>query len=176
MTEQLPNCSPPGCPFPIKSLALSAHMSPWTIHFWVLDESPVSGPGRGPPSCNKIATVQTPVLVILKHVSKFFDSVLIKKQSLSLLPLDIYWLWWLLNNRIISDATWILSLSHKEIRLPPSCFLEHGLRALNDHVRIPTSLKTLYRKETRRTQREMHEKPQLLESCQLRGNRLMRSC
>ena len=28
-------------------------MSPWTIHFRVLDKSPVSGPGRGPPSCNK---------------------------------------------------------------------------------------------------------------------------
>ena len=48
----LPYCSPPGCPFPIKSLALSAHVSPRTIHFRVLDKSPVSGPGRGPPSCN----------------------------------------------------------------------------------------------------------------------------
>ena len=51
----LPYCSPPGCPFPIKSLALSAHVSPWTIHFWVLDKSPVLGPGRGPPSCNNIS-------------------------------------------------------------------------------------------------------------------------
>ena len=49
----LPYCSPPGCPFPIKSLALSAHVSPQIIHFQVLDKSPVSGPGRGPPSCNK---------------------------------------------------------------------------------------------------------------------------
>ena len=47
-----PYCSVPGCPFPIKSLSLSAHVSPRTIHFWVLDESSVSGPGRGPPSCN----------------------------------------------------------------------------------------------------------------------------
>ena len=39
-------------PFPIKSLALSADVSPQTIHFRVLDKSPVSGPGRGPPSCN----------------------------------------------------------------------------------------------------------------------------
>ena len=37
----------------MKSLALSAHVSPQTIHFRVLDESPVSGPGRAPPSCNK---------------------------------------------------------------------------------------------------------------------------
>ena len=49
----LPSCSPPGCPFPIKSLALSAHVSPRTIHFRVLDKSPVLGPGRGPPSYNK---------------------------------------------------------------------------------------------------------------------------
>ena len=49
----LPYCSPPWCPFPIKSLALSAHVSPRTIHLRVLDKSPVSGPGRGPPSCNK---------------------------------------------------------------------------------------------------------------------------
>ena len=49
----LPYCSPPGCPFPIKSLALSAHVSPWTIHFRVLDKNPVLGPGRGLPSCNR---------------------------------------------------------------------------------------------------------------------------
>ena len=52
-----PYCSPPGCPFPIKSLALSAHVSPWTIHFRVLDKSPVSGPGRGTPSCNRATEV-----------------------------------------------------------------------------------------------------------------------
>ena len=48
----LPYCSPPGCPFLIKSLALSAHVSPQTIHFRVLGKRPVSGPGRGPPSYN----------------------------------------------------------------------------------------------------------------------------
>ena len=50
-------CSPPRCPFPIKSLALSARVSPWTIHFWVLDKSPVSGPRRGSPSCNSLSGV-----------------------------------------------------------------------------------------------------------------------
>ena len=30
-------CSLPQCPFPVKSLALSAHVSPGTIHFPVLD-------------------------------------------------------------------------------------------------------------------------------------------
>ena len=45
----LPYRSPPGCPLPIKSLALSAHVSPRTIHFRVLDKSLVLGPGRGSP-------------------------------------------------------------------------------------------------------------------------------
>ena len=37
----LPYSSPPGWPFPIKSLALSAHVSSQTVHFRVLDKSPV---------------------------------------------------------------------------------------------------------------------------------------
>ena len=69
VTEQfswvpLPCWSLPRCPFPVKSLALSAYVSPRTIHFRVLDKSPVSGPiihfrvldknpRRGPSSCNK---------------------------------------------------------------------------------------------------------------------------
>ena len=49
-TEQLswvplPCCSPSRCLFPIKSIVLSARVSPQTIHFWVLDNSPLSGPG-----------------------------------------------------------------------------------------------------------------------------------
>ena len=43
----------PVCPFPIKSLALPAHVSPQTIHFQALDKSPLLGPERGPPSRNK---------------------------------------------------------------------------------------------------------------------------
>ena len=48
----LPYCSPPRRPFPIRSLASSARVSPRTIHFRVLDKSPLSGPGRRPPSSN----------------------------------------------------------------------------------------------------------------------------
>ena len=70
VTEQfswvpLPSCSPPGHPLPIKSLALSAHVSPWTIHFRVLDKSPVLGPGRGPPSCNNLTNVITLFYILL---------------------------------------------------------------------------------------------------------------
>ena len=39
-------------PLLIKRLALAAHVSPWTIHFRVLYKHPLSGPGRGPLSCN----------------------------------------------------------------------------------------------------------------------------
>ena len=52
----LPYCSFPRWPFEIKSLALSAHVSSWTIHFKVLDKNPVLCPGTGPPSCNKTRT------------------------------------------------------------------------------------------------------------------------
>ena len=53
----LPYCSPSGCPFPIKSLALSAHVSPQTIHFRVLDKSQISGPGRGSVFLQQMATL-----------------------------------------------------------------------------------------------------------------------
>ena len=44
-----PSCSLPGCPFPVKSLTLSAHVTPWMIHFWVIDKSPLLGPRWGSP-------------------------------------------------------------------------------------------------------------------------------
>ena len=50
-------CSPSGYPFPIKAFALSARVSPQTIHFQVLDKNLLLGPGKGPPSCNTGATV-----------------------------------------------------------------------------------------------------------------------
>ena len=59
----LPYCSLPRCPFPTKSLALSAHVSPQTIHFQVLDNSPLSGPGRGPPSCNSSSILPWRILM-----------------------------------------------------------------------------------------------------------------
>ena len=40
----LPCCSLPGRPFPTKLLALSAHVSPQTVDFWVFDKSPLSPP------------------------------------------------------------------------------------------------------------------------------------
>ena len=41
----------PGCPLS-KSLALPECVSPWTIHFQVLDKGPLLSPGKGPPSCS----------------------------------------------------------------------------------------------------------------------------
>ena len=55
-------CSPPRQAFPIRSLALSVPVSPWTIHSRVFDKS--SGPGRGPISCNNILSIK-PLLKIL---------------------------------------------------------------------------------------------------------------
>ena len=73
----LPYCSPPGCPFPIKSLALSAHVSPWTIYFQVLDKSPVLGPGRGwPPSCNRI--IYWTLKFFFNFMSVYFSSMKLK--------------------------------------------------------------------------------------------------
>ena len=47
----LPYCSPLPHPFPIKSFDLSVHVSPWTVHFRVLDKSPLSDSGKDPHSC-----------------------------------------------------------------------------------------------------------------------------
>ena len=50
----LPYWAPPGHHFPIKSLALSANVSPWRINFWVLAHFwALEG---GPPSCSSTTT------------------------------------------------------------------------------------------------------------------------
>ena len=58
----LPSCCLPRLPFPKKSLALSTHVSPQTIHFQVLDKSMLYDPGRGPPSCNTNPFLMAPLL------------------------------------------------------------------------------------------------------------------
>ena len=84
----LPYCSPLGAPFQIKSLVLSTHVSPPTIHFWVLDKSPVSGPGRGPPSCNIISMI----IILLKFPTTntyFCDlNVTVKETTLTFAESD----------------------------------------------------------------------------------------
>ena len=60
----LPYCSLPGCPSPIKSLALSAHVSPWTIHFWVSFWALEGGPFLQQMYPN---SPQTPLLSRLPH-------------------------------------------------------------------------------------------------------------
>ena len=54
-------------PFPIKSLDLSACVSPFTIHFWVLDKSPVSGPARGCPFLQHFQVPQSPRMSCPHH-------------------------------------------------------------------------------------------------------------
>ena len=49
-----PYCCLPGHPFPIKSLVLSARVSPQTIHFLVLGKSPLLGPRRGSPFLQRL--------------------------------------------------------------------------------------------------------------------------
>ena len=72
----LPYCSPPGCPFPIKSFALSARVSPRTIYFQMLHKSPVSGPGRVPSSWNSFTShiniITTAVLLIVSFSKLIF--------------------------------------------------------------------------------------------------------
>ena len=63
-----PCCCLPRHPFPKESLALSARVFPWIIYFWVLDKSPLSGPGIAPcHSCKNFNTLQTLLLL-----TKFF--------------------------------------------------------------------------------------------------------
>ena len=62
----LPYCSPPRGPFPIKSLALSASMSPWTILFRVLGKSPLLGPWKGSPFLQHISNL----IAIIYHSFK----------------------------------------------------------------------------------------------------------
>ena len=92
VTEQfwvpLPCCSPPRCPFPIKSLALSTHVSPRTINsFLSVRQEPSFGPWKGPPSCNKVRWMNQPL-----------DSTLVSTQSFEELKTTLvsWWLpWWL---------------------------------------------------------------------------------
>ena len=48
-------CSLPGHPFPIQYVALSARATPCITHSWMLDKSPLLGPGSSAPSCNSMA-------------------------------------------------------------------------------------------------------------------------
>ena len=49
-------------------------MSPRTIHFRVWDKSPVSGPGRGPPSCNTTICVVSLPFFYPQHTIKIIQN------------------------------------------------------------------------------------------------------
>ena len=71
----LPYCSPPGCPFPIKSLALSAHVSPRTM---------------GPPSYNRTNSKGNQPWIfiwILLLKLQFFGHLMWRADSLEKTPL-----------------------------------------------------------------------------------------
>ena len=111
LTEQfswvpLPYCFPPRCLFPIKSLALSTHVSPWTIHFRVLDKSPVLGPGRDPPSCNRTIGKQSENFPWSK------DSFTIKLFSRKIRVLSV--------TQGISSVLLSSETTGKSLHLPPS--------------------------------------------------------
>ena len=53
----LPCRPPPRLPFPVKSLAMSARVSPQAIYYPVLDKSPFLGPGKGLPSCHSTVCI-----------------------------------------------------------------------------------------------------------------------
>ena len=63
----LPSCSPPRHPFPIKSLTLSAHVSPQTIHLRVLDKSPL-GPWQGSPFLQHNYIYQLDKILLERHI------------------------------------------------------------------------------------------------------------
>ena len=110
----LPYCSPPGHPFSIKSLALSAYVSPWTIQFQVLDTSPLLGPGRGSPSCNKMTSCHN--LLFLLSVSV---SVLL---FLSLSP-HTYTHVWCVYMGVLFQFSWFHCFVHMQSLTMFSCYL-----------------------------------------------------
>ena len=59
----LPHCSPPGHPFPLKSLALSARVSPWTINLQVLDKSPLLALDGIPTPATKALRIQICIIL-----------------------------------------------------------------------------------------------------------------
>ena len=74
----LPCCSPPRCSFSINSLALSACVSPRTIHFGVLDKSPLLGPGGGS-------------LLMQDYFERKAKSSRFRKRALPPQPPDLQW-------------------------------------------------------------------------------------
>ena len=61
-------------------------MSPRTIHFRVLDKSPVSGPGRGPPSCKESAALNMSENLENSAVATVMPDVRIPKREERRLP------------------------------------------------------------------------------------------
>ena len=85
----LPFCSPPGCPFPIKSLDLSAPVSPQAIHFRVLDKRPPFSPWKGSPFLQQLglcASIAGGMDLILGWGTKILKAIWYSKLKKKLSP------------------------------------------------------------------------------------------
>ena len=77
-----------GAPLPQKVSFSLVCVSPQTIHFWVLDKSPLSGPGRGPPFCNVREVITTGKLIniaITSHRYHFVCMCVVRTSKIYLL-------------------------------------------------------------------------------------------
>ena len=96
----LPSCSPPGCPFPIKSLALLARVSS-DNSFLSVRQEPSFGPWKGSPflqhswasmvtPVNRVAKSGTQLNQLSMHVSLFWEigpqDLQLSKQETKILP------------------------------------------------------------------------------------------
>ena len=79
---------PARVPLPKKVSFLLVCVSPQTIHFWVLDKSPLSGPGRGPPFCNvrKVITMVKLINITITAHSDHFVCMCVVRTSKIYLP------------------------------------------------------------------------------------------
>ena len=101
-----PSCSLPRRPFPIKSLALPAHVSPWTIHIQVLDKSPLSGHGRGSPFCNRSVPGGSEESQPCWHLGfRYLTSWTVRGQCLLLQPLGLWHFVRVVPGNLHTDAT-----------------------------------------------------------------------
>ena len=133
-----PYCSPPGRPFPIKSLALSAHVSPQTIHFWILLEfrfssvrqEPAFGPWKGSPFLQQkeSLTVHFMNSWIQKWIRFIFLNQHFRQQRVSLVEWELTpnILQWRMKGAAHDCDVWIL-IWNNDVCIPTFCYYFQSL-------------------------------------------------